>query len=1053
MNKINTFIALISLSLLPIFAPVGVCQTPELVKNIETSVTSQFSGQIGTLNNVMYFAVKTADIGTELFRSDGSAAGTALFADLAPGQSSSSPVNFILLPRGTGDLLFFSATKEGVGNELWRTDGTPGGTFPLDINAGPEGSVPRVFIPFGDKLLFTAERSGEGREVFITDGTLAGTQQLTSNAPGPIDGYAYFGGDPQGFVVINPELPSRKAFFMGFDGVGFQFFSTQGTSASTAPVTNLPFFALDVSSAGYVGSTSAGIFFAGEVESPKGTELYRLDPQSLAVTLVADLRPENDASSYPQDLAILGDKVIFSAETPELGRELYIYTPGVGVNLLADLAAGPDSTFDTFSFTTRIGVMGNFAYFSPDAEDTDSNRVFSTDGTFAGTNVILSNARGFFSVKGTLFEGVGGHTYFHATSSAIGDELFRTDGTPASTVALTDIFPEGGSSVPAYSFATSNSKNYFLANTSQSFAFFENSGAPNANTLVKNLLLSPEAGSLPNFQFDTVNGKLVFSAFTNKNGTELYATDGSSESTKLLRDILPGDRTSSPTMIASLPGKILLRAADLSNGYELWATDGTPEGTALLKDIAAGPKSGLARLSNMKNAKLTNSVAFFAANDGIHGTELWKSDGTAGGTVLVKDIRIGGVDGLSVNSNSPAVVHDNKLYFEARDSGSNSEPWISDGTEAGTQRLADLFPGASGSFPTEFKVFQSGVIFVASASGFGRQLWKTDGSAAGTLMITSQNAPSGIAPQNVFVGGDRVFFSSFTNSLGSEPWVSDGTNAGTLALGDLSPGNSSSSPIFLYTFKGKTYFTADTPNLGRELWVTDGTPANTTLFKDMNPGESSASISNFSEVEGKIYFHASFAGETFLYESDGTPAGTIPVTISANAARTLGSVFTRGQLFFPGFDEAFGSELFKIVFDGCPDDSLKKAPGVCGCGIVEEDRNFNGVFDCQAGSELKLLITTFKKQFKRLTPAKNGRISKKQRSQIKRLKGLLANIKLNSTNSLTVITTKSASDVGALIKRFASLSNKAFKINSTNFARAKRRALVNMTTLLGDIQG
>src|SRR6516225_6711661 len=59
----------------------------------------------------------------------------------------------------------------------------------------------------------------------------------------------------------------------------------------------------------------------------------------------------------------------------------------------------------------------------------------------------------------------------------------------------------------------------------------------------------------------------------------------------------------------------------------------------LLKDINPGSgSSGPAAFVQV------NGVAFFAASDGVHGMELWKSNGTGAGTVLVKDIRPGSSD-------------------------------------------------------------------------------------------------------------------------------------------------------------------------------------------------------------------------------------------------------------------------------------------------------------------------------------------------------------------------------------------------------------------------
>ena len=70
---------------------------------------------------------------------------------------------------------------------------------------------------------------------------------------------------------------------------------------------------------------------------------------------------------------------------------------------------------------------------------------------------------------------------------------------------------------------------------------------------------------------------------------------------------------------------------------ELWKSDGTAAGTVLVKDILGGSSGSFpSYLTNV------NGTLFFGANDGSHGNELWKSDGTAAGTVMVKDIRAGG---------------------------------------------------------------------------------------------------------------------------------------------------------------------------------------------------------------------------------------------------------------------------------------------------------------------------------------------------------------------------------------------------------------------------
>ena len=86
-------------------------------------------------------------------------------------------------------------------------------------------------------------------------------------------------------------------------------------------------------------------------------------------------------------------------------------------------------------------------------------------------------------------------------------------------------------------------------------------------------------------------------------------------------------------VLTNVNGTLFFTADDGVNGCELWKSDGTAAGTVLVKDIRPGSCSSCPR--NLTNV---NGTLFFAADDGSDGRELWKSDGTAAGTVLVKDI-------------------------------------------------------------------------------------------------------------------------------------------------------------------------------------------------------------------------------------------------------------------------------------------------------------------------------------------------------------------------------------------------------------------------------
>ena len=108
--------------------------------------------------------------------------------------------------------------------------------------------------------------------------------------------------------------------------------------------------------------------------------------------------------------------------------------------------------------------------------------------------------------------------------------------------------------------------------------------------------------------------------------------------TVLVKNIRQDDYSSYPSYLTSVGGRLFFTAGDGVHGRELWKSDGSRAGTVLVKDIHPVRRRPFSR------CYLTGvgGRLFFAADDGIHGEELWKSDGTRAGTVLVKDINAGG---------------------------------------------------------------------------------------------------------------------------------------------------------------------------------------------------------------------------------------------------------------------------------------------------------------------------------------------------------------------------------------------------------------------------
>ena len=118
-------------------------------------------------------------------------------------------------------------------------------------------------------------------------------------------------------------------------------------------------------------------------------------------------------------------------------------------------------------------------------------------------------------------------------------------------------------------------------------------------------------------------------------------------------------------------------SGESSSGTELWKSDGTVSGTILVKDIFPGSQYnynyGLrANSSNPTNLTNLNGTLFFAATDSAGGRELWKSNGTVAGTVMVKDIHQGSEYyypyGIYSSTPSAIMARNGKLHFLATDS-------------------------------------------------------------------------------------------------------------------------------------------------------------------------------------------------------------------------------------------------------------------------------------------------------------------------------------------------------------------------------------------------
>jgi ELWxxDGT repeat protein len=200
------------------------------------------------------------------------------------------------------------------------------------------------------------------------------------------------------------------------------------------------------------------------------------------------------------------------------------------------------------------------------------------------------------------------------------------------------------------------------------------------------------------------------------------------------------------------------------------------------------------------------------------------------------------------------VAFGDRLLFLAEDPQHGRELWSTDGTPAGTQRVADLCPGpCSGLFSTPVVAGERYFLAVVEAPE-RRALWVGDDSGLRRVYLFAPGSDAALLHLTAL--GDRVVFVAADPEHGSEPWVSDGTPEGTRMLADLCRPGCSSHPADLLRVEETVFFSASHDKLGRELFETDGSLEGTRLAADVCPGRCSSVPSPLASWRERAWFTA-----------------------------------------------------------------------------------------------------------------------------------------------------------------------------------------------------
>lgn len=356
-----------------------------------------------------------------------------------------------------------------------------------------------------------------------------------------------------------------------------------------------------------------------------------------------------DPIRYPGFLTEYAGQLFFRANNLTNGNNVELWAfDGSAARQVVDLKPGP-----TGSDPTDLTVCNGRLYFA--ANDGAGWKLWQYDLTNGAA--LAPGSESLPSLPQELFA-YAGQLYFRAARfSDIGIELWKFDGRNQTPINL---YPGSGSSYPQH-FIEYDGRLYFNAcgtpGQGTELWRFDGSGLPTEAARIY-----PNNGSSPE-NFAQFNGQLYFSAYDGGHGRELWRYDGSAAA--LAADLVPGGQYSSsnPSGLTEYAGKLYFCATDEVHGYELWAFDGT--NAVLVADLNPTPDPGNGDTflmdSNPGDLTVFAGRLYFAANDGVHGRELWSWDGT--NVQLVLDLNPGPY-GSEV---SELTVFNGALYFSADD--------------------------------------------------------------------------------------------------------------------------------------------------------------------------------------------------------------------------------------------------------------------------------------------------------------------------------------------------------------------------------------------------
>lgn len=736
---------------------------------------------------------------------------------------------------------------------------------------------------------------GNGTSLTAQKISLIDINKIKSSNPGNYQNY-----NGSVFAVLNGNF-----YFSADDGIhGQELFTSDGTANGTHLVKDISVGEVS-SNVVLIKTAGSKIYFQTINNATYSGTLWVSDGTEAGTVPVANLPNATAGSCY--DFTDVNGSLFFTYN--------YYNNSGSFQELYKTDASGKNAVLVKSLngyLQEAASLNGRFFYSMYDYTNNIGTELYSSDGTTVGTGLVADiNTSPYAGSNPVHLTPLNGLMYF-AADDGTGNQLWASDGTPTGTYKVKNsnhilLATDGNTGAnllaPANNTIYLQGKVFDGANSSTGFELCKfNTADPAAEiTLVKDIAPG-STGSMPG-AFTNVQGTVFFTAFANGRLSQLWKTNGTAEGTVLVKDFsMDADPNSFNPFygFTSVNGKLVFAYNNTTLGNELWKSDGSSTGTVLVKDILPG-KEG----SGPNDITSGNGITLFSAM-GTAGNELWRTDGTAAGTVMVKDINT-----ITTADAQPFgfTAINNKVIFGAYTGGNYAKLYVNDGTKNGTSLVDSAIRVTQMVFSQ--KAF---VIFKKEAYFFNESqiLCKTNGTKTGTTVLP---VPSMVEPTVGFITNliatDNLLYAIVYNFKTNMTiiWRTDGTKAGTYILKADINANFDVLPVAI----GSTLFFANVDySMGSQLWKTDGTVAGTRIVKTIGSYNYNP-LSNLYNFKGKLYFNAyaiSSAAGTVLWQSDGTEAGTIILKELSVFQQPFGEA--NGKLFFYAYDNVanLGNELY-----------------------------------------------------------------------------------------------------------------------------------------------